>query len=256
MATRKSEWEDTLENLQAVLHTFNSPNTEYTDLLDNNSDVIQISILHPTHLDTTLEATISQTNSSPTISVKSNNPIVSRQLDRINKDIQTHVFSSLMEACLETFELINQRMDLKQNTNEMELNSEIDSLRHYVVMKIDHMHDEKKYLKHVQDFSKQTGVHVLLIITKNISFILLTEDTRAIDQFLYLMRTVNVDVDRKRRPCKERLMKILEQDKSGDIAIPGRTMGIVRMYRHLSREEISTELSNYNLPLHIISYMF
>ena len=136
------------------------------------------------------------------------------------------------------------------------MNSDIDSLCHYVVMKIDRMHDEKRYLKHVQDFSKQTGVHVLLIITKNIFFILLTEDTRAIDQFLYLVRTVSVDVDRKRRPCKERLMKILEQDKSRDIQIPGGNKGIVKMYRHLSREELSTVLSNYNLSLRIISYVF
>eukprot|EP00800_Vazella_pourtalesii_P001992 TRINITY_DN11854_c0_g1_i1.p1 TRINITY_DN11854_c0_g1~~TRINITY_DN11854_c0_g1_i1.p1 ORF type:complete len:119 (+),score=25.51 TRINITY_DN11854_c0_g1_i1:2-358(+) len=118
------------------------------------------------------------------------------------------------------------------------------------------MRDEKRYLKHVQDFSKQTGVHVLILINKNIFFILLTEDTRGLNQFLYLMRTVSVDVDRKKRPCKERLMKILEQDKSREIQIAGGTMGIVKLYRHLSREEISTLLSNYNLPLHIISYMF
>ena len=256
MATSMTDWENTLEDLQAVLHTFNSPHTEYTDLLGTNSDVIQVSILHPTHLDTSLEVIISQTNSSPTLSVKSNNPIISNQIDKINKHLQTLVFSSLMEACMETFELLNQRIDLVQKTNEIKLDSGIDSLRHYVVMKLDHMHDEKRYLKHVQDFSKQTGVLVLIIITKNILFILLTEDTRAIDQFLYLMRTVNVDVDRKRRPCKERLMKILEQDKSVDIQLPGRTMGIVKMYRHLSRDEISTVLSNYNLPPHIISYMF
>lgn len=256
MAASMSEWENTLEDLQAVLHTFNSPNTDYTDLSSTNSDVIQVSISHPTHLDITLEATISQTNSSPTLSVKSNNPIISSEMYIINKEINTQVFSSLMEACMETFELINQRIDLTQNTNELELSSEIDSQLHYVVMKIDHMHDEKRYLKHMQDFSKQTGVHVLILINKNIFFILLTEDTRGLNQFLYLMRTVSVDVDRKKRPCKERLMKILEQDKSREIQIAGGTMGIVKLYRHLSREEISTLLSNYNLPLHIISYMF
>ena len=134
MAASMSEWENTLEDLQAVLHTFNSPNTDYTDLSSTNSDVIQVSISHPTHLDITLEATISQTNSSPTLSVKSNNPIISSELYTINKELNTQVFSSLMEACMETFELINQRIDLTQNTNELELSSEIDSQLHYVVM--------------------------------------------------------------------------------------------------------------------------
>ena len=223
MATSMTEWENTLEDLQAVLHTFNSPNTDYTDLSGTNSDVIQISISHPTHLDITLEATISQTNSSPTLSVKSNNPIISSEMYIINKEINTQVFSSLMEACMETFEFINQRIDLTQNTNELELSSEIDSQLHYVVRKIHHMHDEKRYLKHMQDFSKQTGVHVLILINTNIFFILETEDTRGLNQFLYLMRTESVDVDRKLRPCKERLSEAsgagysLERDVLGVI---------------------------------------
>ncbi|KAI6655559.1 hypothetical protein LOD99_2058 [Oopsacas minuta] len=260
----EAEWELQLEDLQAVLYTYDSSatNTQQdtpshsisADLL-NDSETIQVSITHPIYLDIILEASISKTNISPSLSVKSTNVSLTNEISEINKLIQLHLFSSLMEACIEIFEKINQNINIGHPVKlDNNLDNALDKICHYLVMKIDHMHDEKRYMKYIQNFSKQTGIFVLIIFTRKIYFILLAADRNGLDQFLQMMRTVNVDVDRKSRPCKERMMKILVENTSNKTQIPEPIT--IKIYKHLSKEDLSSVLLSYHLPLHLINLLF
>ena len=65
------------------------------------------------------------------------------------------------------------------------------------------------------------------------------------------MRTVNVDVDRK-RPCRERMMKVLERGQAIDVQISESALGTSTVHRNVCKKETSIVLSGFKLPLHII----
>ena len=172
------------------------------------------------------------------------------EINRINKLIQTYKFASLMEACIQIFQLIDENMTLTPDAPYLE--RKVAPVCHYAVLEIDHMHEERRYLKHVQDFSKQTSVHALLLLARKTIFILLAVECDAVERFLFLMRTVNVDVDRRRRPCRERMMKVLEQDRAVGVHIPQSILGTSVVHRNVCKKGLSTVLSSFNLPPRIL----
>ena len=205
---------------------------------------IQVSIAHPTRNDIILDSRTDR--NSHTLFVRSTNDKIKDEVSKINMLIQNYKFTSLMEGCLHTFQLIDENIRIEPE--QFNSHTKVDTVCYYVLLEIDHMHDERRYLKHVQDFCKQTCVHAMIFLARRILFLLLAVESKAMDQFLCLMRTVNVDVDRKRRPCRERMMKVLEQNKAVDVQIPESIMGTSIVHRNVCRKEISIMLSGFSLP--------
>ena len=187
------EWELLLEDIQAVLYTFYSPHTkihhppslsvcEVSDLSRATSSrigsaPIQVSIAHPIHNDIILDSR-SDVNTH-TLLVRSANGKMTDEVIKINKLIQTYKFTSLMEACVQTFQIIDENITLTPEPSYF--HTKLDTVCHYVVIQIDHMHDESRYLTHVQRFCKQTSVHALMLLAREIHFILFSVECKAIN---------------------------------------------------------------------------
>jgi len=80
------------------------------------------------------------------------------------------------------------------------------------LIEIDHMRNQTKYVKYLQAWASQLSISLLILHLEFLSkhWILLnyTEDNE-LKQFMKNLKTQNVDVDSKGKPCKERLSTIL-----------------------------------------------
>ena len=255
-----------LEDLQIVLSTFESPNTKITSptflsqcttsqltavdlsLIEFGTESIQISISHPTYTDIMLNATLSKPSRKPALVIISSNASYTSQITELNHLLPNFQFSSLMEACMQTFQLLDESIHSIIEHVVSTPQENINKNCHITVLSIDHMNDEKRYLGNVKDFCKQSGVHILVFILGRITFVVLGNEKRDSECFIQLLRTVNVDVNKRRKPCKERMMKILEQYETSEVGIPDTLIGETSIHRNISQEQVSTILSDFRIP--------
>ena len=80
------------------------------------------------------------------------------------------------------------------------------------LIEIDHMRNQTKYVKHLQAWTSQLSISVLILhvefLAKHWILVNYTEENE-LKQFMKNLKTQNVDVDSKGKPCKERLSTIL-----------------------------------------------
>lgn len=86
------------------------------------------------------------------------------------------------------------------------------------VLKVDHMRNRQKYLKHLKKWSEELGVGVSLFILKGTRYVVLLEgDKGDVDQYLVNWKTQCVDVDSKGKPCKEKMLTICRSKRTSSI---------------------------------------
>ena len=103
-----------------------------------------------------------------------------------------------------------------------------------VIVKLDHMRNRQKYLKHLKKWSNELCVGVSVFVLKEVRFaVILRGDRRDVDQFLVNWKTQCVDVDAKGKPCKEKLMTVCRSGFA-DAAVGADGRFAVRESDHLS----------------------
>jgi len=91
------------------------------------------------------------------------------------------------------------------------------------IVKLDHMRNKQKYLKHLRKWSAELNVGCSVLILKAVKYVVVLTGSKCdVDQFLVNWKTQCVDVDSKGKPCKEKLMSVLRSEACGEAigAIP------------------------------------
>ena len=101
-------------------------------------------------------------------------------------------------------------------TNETVKESICSDVEHEVmVVKIDHMRKSGPYVRTLESWAQQLGLVGVLNISNDQGLVLLLEgDKCQITKFLLNWKTVNIDVDSRGKPCKERMIQILYRQKT------------------------------------------
>lgn len=85
---------------------------------------------------------------------------------------------------------------------------------HVLIARLDHIRNKDKYLKLLQTWARELGVHgKILNVGKHHIYPVLLGPERTIAEFLRRWRTEKVDVDSRGRPCKERMIEVLYQER-------------------------------------------
>ena len=86
----------------------------------------------------------------------------------------------------------------------------VEGVSEFLVVKIDHMRNSSSYLRTLEDWTVEHGLTGVLVISKDKGIILMMEgDKYGISRFLQSWKSVNIDVDSRGRPCKEKMLQIL-----------------------------------------------
>jgi hypothetical protein len=81
----------------------------------------------------------------------------------------------------------------------------------YSLFTLDHMRNKASYSKKISKWCEEYNINGRLFFTPKRIFILLEGDKNSIKEWTRLMKTTNVDVDSKGRPCKERLLTTIQE---------------------------------------------
>ena len=103
--------------------------------------------------------------------------------------------------------------DLKNETVKESICSDVEY--EVIVVKIDHMRKSGPYVRTLESWTQQLGLVGVLSISNDQGLVLLLEgDKCQITKFLLNWKTVNIDVDSRGKPCKERMIQILHREKT------------------------------------------
>ena len=85
-----------------------------------------------------------------------------------------------------------------------------------VVLKLDHMRNRQKYLKHLKKWSNELRVRVSVFVLRSVKYVIVLDGEKTdVDRFIVNWKTQCVDVDSKGKPCKEKLMTICKSESGG-----------------------------------------
>lgn len=79
------------------------------------------------------------------------------------------------------------------------------------LLQIDHMRAKSSYVKTINSWTGELALNGFLLFYDWIILLLLQGDLKDIQNFIFRLRTVNIDVDSHGRSCKERMAKVLAQ---------------------------------------------
>ena len=108
--------------------------------------------------------------------------------------------------------LVSCKEKLKQNSTDKE------GKQVKFLLFIDHMNDSKRYSGHLCDWSKNLEFACLMSVeNKPHYFVLLAGEERNCKSFVQKIRTTKgIDVNSIKKPCKERMMKVLFEGERGE----------------------------------------
>ena len=119
----------------------------------------------------------------------------------------------LMDICNEAVIRINEfTTSTKKDNDILQLNSEnCDFQDTFVsIIHLDHMRDKRNYIKTIEKWSKELEINGNIIFHgKQNVFLVLLGSEDSLKSFHQQLKTQNVDIDSRGRPCKEKLSKIL-----------------------------------------------
>ncbi|WIA14287.1 hypothetical protein OEZ85_002821 [Tetradesmus obliquus] len=83
-----------------------------------------------------------------------------------------------------------------------------------LLLRLDHMRSKASYSRTIKQWAAELSLTGLLLFWQSVILILLEGCPADLAQYLYLARTVCVDVDASGRKCRERMMTVLEDSSS------------------------------------------
>ena len=111
----------------------------------------------------------------------------------------------------------------KYNTFKIEHKKEfeiVETENEFLVVKIDHMRNSSNYLKTLEDWTEQFDLTGAVVISKEEGIIFMLEgDKYGVSKFLQSWKSVNIDVDSRGRPCKEKMLQILHRKKTENLLL-------------------------------------
>ena len=164
----------------------------------------------------TFELEPSYPNSIPNIAVHCTHAKLTRQkTDQILASLVDEVEIRVGEPMLlDLCQIIRDRVliTLQEPTESICSTEDIFEVTYVTVIEIDHMRNQTKYVKCLEQFAKQIGLKILIL---HLSYkckhwlILVHNNQDQSKQFLKNLKTQSVDVDSKGKPCKERLSSVI-----------------------------------------------
>ena len=119
----------------------------------------------------------------------------------------------LMDICNEAVIRINEFTTSTRKDNDIvQSNSDnCNSQDTFVsIIHLDHMRDKRNYIKTIEAWSNELGIHGAVIFYGKLKVLIVLLGTEVgIKSFNQNLKTQNVDIDSRGRPCKEKLSKIL-----------------------------------------------
>jgi len=83
-----------------------------------------------------------------------------------------------------------------------------------LVAKLDHMRDANQYMKTLAKWCADLRLVMLLLVAKDMGVVVVVEgEEDGLSSLITRWKTVNIDVDKKGRPCKERLLQVLTRQR-------------------------------------------
>ena len=119
----------------------------------------------------------------------------------------------LMDICNEAVVRINNySTSTRKDSDTLQSNFDnCDSQDTFVnIIHLDHMRDKRNYIKTIEKWSKELKITGNIIFHGKLKvFLILLGSEDSLKSFHQQLKTQNVDIDSRGRPCKEKLSKIL-----------------------------------------------
>ena len=119
----------------------------------------------------------------------------------------------LMDICNEAILRVNEFVK-PINRKESNLSPKIDDDKteetFICIIQLEHMRDKRNYIKTIETWSNELGINGAIIFYGKLKVLIVLLGTEvSIKSFNQNLRTQNVDIDSRGRPCKEKLSKML-----------------------------------------------
>lgn len=83
-----------------------------------------------------------------------------------------------------------------------------------LLLKLDHMRNKSRYIKTITRWIDELNLNGRLFFSGYLILIFLTGENGNVKEYLRRHKTCNVDVDSSGKPCKERMINVLVQEKA------------------------------------------
>ena len=139
-----------------------------------------------------------------------------------------------MEVCNEARARIHEFCSTADKEDSMsKINDDKDQYHkvYTCIIQLDHMRDKRKYIKIIERWSNDLHINgTIIFYGKTKIFLVLIGEEKNLNRFQQLLKTNNVDIDSRGRPCKEKLSKVLccellQQSPRGDRTVIGEADG-------------------------------
>ena len=86
--------------------------------------------------------------------------------------------------------------------------------RPVLVVRVDHMRRSGPYLRTLEAWTLQLGLATLVAVSRDRGIVIIAEGDRAqLTKLLLNWKTVNIDVDSRGKPCKERMILVVYREQ-------------------------------------------
>ena len=119
----------------------------------------------------------------------------------------------LMDICNEAILHANEfvtPIDRKDSNLSAKIDDDKTEATFICIIQLEHMRDKRNYIKTIEAWSNELGIHGAVIFYGKLKVLIVLLGTEVgIKSFNQNLKTQNVDIDSRGRPCKEKLSKIL-----------------------------------------------
>ena len=96
----------------------------------------------------------------------------------------------------------------------------VDSQNEMIIVKIDHMRNSGNYVKTLEDWTELFSLTGVLVISKDEGIVLMLEGEKyGISRFVQNWKSVNIDIDSRGKPCKEKMIQILYRKETTNLLL-------------------------------------
>ena len=169
----------------------------------------------------TLQLTNAYPNEAPMkITIRTDSPVhrdfLARAESHVMCGLESHLGDAyLMNAALALQDFVADNVPMLVERESPNCHGTIDNW--IDIVKLDHMRNRQKYLKHLKKWSADLNVGCSVLILKEVKYVVVLTGRKCdVDQFLVNWKTQCVDVDSKGKACKEKLMSVLVSRECGD----------------------------------------
>ena len=119
----------------------------------------------------------------------------------------------LMDICNEAILHVNEfvtPIDRKDSNLSAKIDEDKTEETLICIIQLEHMRDKRNYIKTIETWSNELGIHGAIIFYGKLKVLIILLGTElSIKSFNQNLKTQNVDIDSRGRPCKEKLSKTL-----------------------------------------------